>query len=139
MIRAVKSDDLKTIVEIYNSYQQNFEFPIDELFLIYSLNNKNFKIFVLDDNIINGFCGIYFYPDSSAEIGPIGVDENFLNQHIGTSLLNYVLNFAKENNAEKCIARVLDKNFNAINFFKKNKFVAERVDDLKIYFVKYLI
>jgi len=49
-IREVKSDDLKTIVEIYNSYLQNFEFPIDELFLLYSLEDKNFKIFVWDDS-----------------------------------------------------------------------------------------
>jgi len=140
-IRKVKSDELdelKTIAEIYNLSIQNFEFQIDEIFLTNSLQDKNFKIFVYDDGIIKGFCGIYFYPDSSAEIGPIGVDEKFLNQHIGTSLLNYVLNFAKENDVRKCTARVSDKNFNAIKFFTDNEFIPETTTNSVIYFLKFL-
>lgn len=138
MIREAKFDDLKTIVEIYNSYQQNFEFYIGEMFLIFSLESKKFKIFVYDDGILKGFCGIYFCSDSFAEIGPICVDGKFLNQGIGTCLLNYVLNFAKERNVRKCLARVLDKNFNAIKFFTNNKFIHETTINSVIYFIKFL-
>ncbi len=140
-IRKVKSDELdelKTIAEIYNFYIQNFEFPIDEIFLTNSLRAQNFKIFVYDNGIILGFCGIYFYSNSYAEIGPICVDEKFLNQHIGTSLLNYVLNFAKENNVRKCIARVSDKNSNAIKFFTDNEFIPETTTNSVMYFLKFL-
>ncbi|PKP56528.1 MAG: hypothetical protein CVT88_03545 [Candidatus Altiarchaeales archaeon HGW-Altiarchaeales-1] len=139
MIREARHDDLKTIVEIYNSYLQNFEFPIDELFLLYSLEDKNFKIFVWDDKIIKGFCGIYFYPDASTEIGPIAVDRKFLNRHIGTALLQYLLNFAEENNVRTCTARVSDKNLNAIKFFTDNGFIPETTANSIVYFVKYII
>jgi len=143
MIRKVKPDDLKAInaiTEIYNSELQNFEFSIDEDFLIYSLHDEKFKIFVDDNNgIVKGFCGIYFYSDSSAEVGPIAVGREFLNKHVGTTLLQHTLNFAKENKVKKCIARVFNKNFVAIKFFKNNNFVVESVDGSKTYFVKYII
>ncbi|NCN65401.1 MAG: GNAT family N-acetyltransferase [Candidatus Altiarchaeum hamiconexum] len=142
MIKEVGPDDLKaikTITEIYNSYLQNFEFPIDEKFLANSLQDENFKIFVDDTyGIIKGFCGIYFYPDSSAEIGPIAVGREFLNRHTGTALLQYILNFAKENKFKKCIARVSDKNLTAIKFFTDNGFIPETTAGYVAYFIKFL-
>lgn len=146
-IREVKSDELdelKTIAEIYNFYIQNFEFQIDEIFLTNSLQDKNFKIFVYENvyenDSINGFCGIYFYPEfETAEIGPIAADKKFLNTHIGSKLLKYILNFAKENNVKKCTARVLDKNLSALKFFTYKGFILEINANSIVYFVKYLI
>lgn len=150
-IRLEKQVDLKGIVKIYNSYLQNFEFPIDESLLLRSLEDENFKIFVQDDGsrFIKGFCGIYLYSSDglswglsdglSAEIGPIGVDKKFLKQHIGTALLKYVLNFAKENKVKKCAARVLDKNLDAIKFFTCNGFEVETTANSVMYLVKFLI
>ncbi len=137
MIREVKENELKTIVNIYNSYIENFEFPIDEDFLKISLSDKNFKMFVYDDNRIIGFCGVYVY-DSFAEIGPIGVDKRFLNKNIGTNLLKYVLNFLKTKKINKCIVRVFNKNLSAIKFFEKNDFMYEKNTENITYLVKFL-
>lgn len=144
-IRLEKPDDLEAIAEIYNSHLQNFEFQIDESLLLRSLEDENFKIFVWDDCFkghIKGFCGIYIrsgFNDLSAEIGPIAVDNKFLRQHIGTALLEYVLNFAKENNVEKCVARVLEKNLDAIKFFTDNGFDVETTTNSVTYLVKFLM
>ena len=146
-IKEVKSDELdelKTIAEIYNFHIQNFEFPVDEIFLTNSLRDKNFKIFVYENDYendsIKGFCGIYFYPEfETAEIGPIATDKKFLNTHIGSKLLEYTLNFAKESNVRKCTARVLDKNLTALKFFTDNEFIPETNANSIVYFVKYLI
>lgn len=140
VIKEVRSDEfdkLKAIVEIYNSYIQNFKFPIDEIFLKDSLRDKNFKIFVYEkvyeNNSIKGFCGIYFCSKNTAEIGPIAVDKRFLKKHIGSKLLEYVLNFAKEKGVKECTARVLEKNLNAVKFFTDKGFVEEMRKDSIVY------
>lgn len=136
VIREVRFDEfdkLKAIVEIYNSYIQNFKFPIDEIFLKDSLRDKNFKIFVYENNSIKGFCGIYFCSKNTAEIGPIAVDKRFLKKHIGSKLLEYVLNFAKEKGVKECTARVLEKNLNAVKFFTDKGFVEEMKKDSIVY------
>lgn len=132
IVQIFKNDEkeIKRIVEIYNSYFECFEFKISEEFLNFSLMDKNFYLFAFkDNNEICGFCGIYFYNSEICEIGPIAVDKKFLNKGISTSLLNFVLSFAKHLNIKECFVRVKKENLKAVNLFSKFLFNLESQHD----------
>ena len=105
---------------------------VDDNYLTDSLNNKNFLVFIakIDDKIVGGMTA-HILPNyerckSSIYIYDLAVKESFQKQGIGKSLINYLLEYGKNNNiydifvgTEQC------DNEDAIAFYRKTPFDLE--------------
>ena len=97
-------------------------------------NNPYLKIYIyLNDNNILGFIEIFQIYDR-IEIANFNVLENYQNQHIGSKLLEYVINNAIDNQLKNITLEVRSDNEKAIYLYKKYGF--ENVSIRKNYYGK---
>ena len=96
------------------------------------LENPNSKYFMCKlNNEIVGFAGVLIVLDE-ADITNIVIKKDFRNKGIGTSLLNYLIEFCKSQNLTKINLEVSSKNDIAINLYKKFGF--KQVGNRKNYY-----
>ena len=97
-------------------------------------NNPYLKIYIyLNDNNILGFIEIFQIYDR-IEIANFNVLENYQNQHIGSKLLEYIINNAIDNQLKNITLEVRSDNEKAIYLYKKYGF--ENVSIRKNYYGK---
>ena len=108
--------------------KESFEdIGINTEFIINSSLRNDFGFFIatLDDEVV-GFIGTLFYENvGRAEIGPIGVDDEYKNQGIGKKLVNHALEFLKERNIFRVIARIKAENKIGLKFFEDLDFKSD--------------
>lgn len=119
MIRFIKENDIEGVNKLLNE----FNYSISKS----SLEDSFFRCLINDDNGINGvivFKKIY----DRIEIEYIIVDKKFRKSKIATSLLDYLINYSKDENLENISLEVNVNNIAAINLYKKFDFevVAKR-------------
>ena len=118
------------IIELQNDdnlYISNLEILFSNVFLKGDIekelkDNPYIKIFIyLKDNNILGFIEIYQIYDR-IEIANFNVLEEYQNQHIGSKLLEYVVNYSNNNNMKNITLEVRDDNDKAIYLYEKYGF-----------------
>ena len=117
MIRNGNNSDIDRINELGLLLNNNFS-------KTYNLNdyfkNKNYKILVNVDKNINGFL-IFYNNLDNLELEAIVVDINKRKQGIGSTLLEYLINYS-EKEKKSIILEVASNNEVALNLYKKNGF-----------------
>lgn len=128
-------DNMRQFKELLEVFAEVFEWEdkvVDDAYLSNCLNNKNFLAFAakIDDTIVGGMTA-HILPNyerckSSIYIYDLAVKESFQKQGIGKSLVNYLLEYGKNNNiydifvgTEQC------DNEDAIAFYHKTPFDLE--------------
>lgn len=135
MISIIKPKDYEQCLNIYNYYILNTTVSFEEK----SLSLLDFKkrilrikkdyIFVVykEKDKVLGYAYLdHFSLRSAYRISldlSIYVDKNYLHKHIGQELLNYILNYAKNNQIENIISVVSDDNLGSIKFHLHNNFI----------------
>lgn len=139
-IRKAKRNDLSRIAEIavfvkriqFRPIFQNDDFSFNELQVLNVIKDYEQvldKIFVFDDGIIKGF--IYI---QNQEIVQLYVDAFFQNQKIGSKLIEYAIR-----NFSVSTLWALEKNINAIRFYKRHGFYPTYIRKLEEGTDEYLI
>lgn len=112
------------MIKEYNSYPQK---SVDNF--IYKLSEKEFstdpflKILTFeDDNLIKGFL-LYSEIYDRIEINQIEVLTKYQQNHIASSLMEYLINIAKEKQLSNITLEVKESNYKAINLYHKYNFV----------------
>ena len=112
------------MIKEYNSYPQK---SVDNF--IYKLSEKEFstdpflKILTFeDDNLIKGFL-LYSEIYDRIEINQIEVLTKYQQKHIASSLMEYLINIAKEKQLSNITLEVKESNYKAINLYHKYNFV----------------
>ncbi len=93
-IRKIKKKDIPQALNIINRYSESGALLKRSEQDILS-NIENFYVFERD-NIVHATGGIRYYPDSSAEIMGIGVDEDYKNLGTGKKIVNYLIEKARK-------------------------------------------
>lgn len=111
------------MIKEYNSYPQ---VSVDNF--IYKLSEKEFstdpflKILIFEDaNLIKGFL-LYSEIYDRIEINQIETLAKYQNNHIASSLIEYLINIAKEKKISNITLEVRENNYKAINLYHKYKF-----------------
>ena len=127
-IRNFQREDAEHIVKIHEIAKESFEdIEMNSEFIINSSLRNDFRFFIatIDDEVV-GFIGTLFYENvGRAEIGPIGIDDKYKNLGIGTNLVEHALEFLKEKNIHRVIARVKAENKIGLKFFEELDFKFE--------------
>lgn len=112
------------MIKEYNSYPQ---ISVDNF--IYKLSKQEFstdpflRLLVFeDDNTIKGFL-LYSEIYDRIEINQIEVLKEYQKNHIASSLMEYLINRAKEKQLDNITLEVKKDNYQAINLYHKYKFV----------------
>ncbi len=112
------------MIKEYNSYPQK---SVDNF--IYKLSEKEFstdpflKILTFeDDNLIKGFL-LYSEIYDRIEINQIEVLTKYQQNHIASSLMEYLINITREKQLSNITLEVKENNYKAINLYHKYNFV----------------
>jgi len=117
MIRIANNGDIERINELGLSLNKNFS-------ITYNLNdyleNDKYIILVSYDQNVNGFLIAYNNLDN-IELEAIVVDINKRKEGIGSTLLEYLINYAKREE-KSILLEVASNNTEALNLYKKDDF-----------------
>ena len=135
MIRKSNEKDISRIAEIliftkrtaYRDIFKNDKVSFGEMLVLplamkYMENAELLKnIYVYDDEIVKGMMNISL--EKQFEINQLYIDPFFQNQKIGSKLLSYAENYAKELGHNKIFLWVLEKNKSGRRFYEKHGFI----------------
>ena len=116
MIRLIKYEDIKRIVELENDVlgttlgEKMLEMAVRSTIAYYYVYEEN--------NNILGYISTMFDGDV-IEILNFCVDKAYQKQGIGTKLLSHAIDYLKEKGAKTSILEVRESNINAISLYKK--------------------
>lgn len=116
MIREFNITDLKRIDEIGSLIKKDFA-KLNKIEERYKLNYVQILVYE-EEAVIKGFIEIENHFEIT-DIINIAVSEEYQKKLIATKLLNYVIN---ESKSTKLMLEVNERNFKAINFYKKHNF-----------------
>lgn len=118
-IRKMTLDDLEEIAPILETDFDNFwNYNIIKSELL----NENSTLFIVKSDLsIVAFAGIWQVVDIM-HLNDIVVAKKFRNQGIGKTLLNYIINYTKEQNINELTLEVRQDNLSAINLYKHFNF-----------------
>ena len=112
------------MIKEYNSYPQK---SVDNF--VYKLSKKEFstdpflKVLTFEeDNLIKGFL-LYSEIYDRIEINQIEILTNYQGNHMASSLMEYLINMAKEKQLSNITLEVKKDNYKAINLYHKYNFV----------------
>ncbi len=117
MIRNVAESDLSEIVDIENL---SFSVPWPRFMFKSHLGSPGFVLYE-QDGIIKGYV-IVDIIDSRVHLGSIAVHPKYVRCGIGTTLLDWCINFGKIYGANMFTLEVREKNRNVQMFYLKNGF-----------------
>jgi len=119
MIREMSLDDLETVMRLEH---QLFSHPWTIDNYLYELNENPYGHYVvLEDNGIKGYMGLWLN-DRSLQITTLGVDPKQQSSGVGTTMVDYALNFAKANKVAVITLEVRVSNTKAIHLYEKAGF-----------------
>ena len=116
MIRVATEKD---VLNIYNLEMLNFNKPYSMDTIKSDLNNDKVKIFVYEkgDNLI-GYISIYYFIDE-ANLQKIVVAESERRKGVASELIDYTINFLRQNKINKYYLEVNEHNLIAIKVYEK--------------------
>lgn len=119
-IKKLEKNDINKILQIEKS--QNVTI-LKETVILDDMSNSNNTLYfgAIYNDIIVGYIAITYVIDS-IDILSIVTMKSYENIGIATLLLEYIFNFAKENNVNKIFLEVRTSNTKAINLYEKNNF-----------------
>ena len=116
MIRLIKYEDVKKIVELENDVLGT---TLGEKMLDMAVKSSLAYYFVYEErNNILGYISTMF-DGEIIEILNFCVNKSYQHQGIGTKLLSHALEYLKDKGAKTSILEVRESNINAINLYKK--------------------
>lgn len=119
-IKKLEKNDINKILQIEKS--QNVTI-LKETVILDDMSNSNNTLYfgAIYNDIIVGYIAITYVIDT-IDILSIVTMKNYENIGVATLLLEYIFNFAKENNVNKIFLEVRTSNTKAINLYEKNNF-----------------
>lgn len=124
------SKDIRKIIDIEElSYKDPW--PREVFIMDYLFNSSALYYIAKTENKIVGFIGIWLEP-TRLHIINVAVHPEYRNEGVGTQLLLFAINYAKERKFKEVSLEVRKSNENAIRLYKKLGF--EVVEDLKAYY-----
>ena len=122
----------KDALNIYNLEIINFNNPYSIDTIKKDLDNDKIKIFVYEkSNQILGYISVYYFLDE-ANLQKIVVSESERRKGIASELINYSIEYLKQNNIEKYYLEVNENNLIAIKVYEKLGF--KKVSTRKNYY-----
>ncbi len=126
--RADKNDAL----QIYNLEMLSFSNPYSLTTIQYDLSSDKVAVFVyIKNDVIVGYISIYYFM-GEANLQKVVVAESERRQGIATCLIEYAIDFLKNQNIEKFYLEVNEHNVIAISVYEKLGF--ERISTRKNYY-----
>lgn len=131
-IQKLLYEDIDEILSIQNNLNISI---ISKTSLVYDINDEHYLYFTLKTNDpstkIIGFVGISKVIDS-IDLLSIVISKHFQNLGYGNILLNYIIEFAKENNVKNILLEVRESNLSAQRLYVKNGF--KKINERKNYY-----
>lgn len=126
-IRDYESGDSREIVRLHRESPDSFEEEITESFIESIAFRIDYRIFVCEkEREFIGFCGVLYHISCGrAEIGPIVVDRGNRRMGVGRSLVEYVMEYLREQGIRRVTAKVKASNKVGRCFFESLGFVGE--------------
>lgn len=116
MIRMATELDLQELMQIENEY---FSRPYSSESFLQDLRGDKVKVFVkIQNEKIVGFISLYIFLDE-ANLQQIAVLEDFRRKGIASELIEYSVEYLKQNNVKKFYLEVNETNFVAIKTYEK--------------------
>lgn len=123
----------KNNTNLNNEYEEGY---LDKFFN----DSTNFIVVAEINNVVVGYLSCEGYPsDSCLYLDDFCVDKNYRQMKIGTKLIEYATNFAKQNNYNKLKLHVDTNNDVAKKFYNKFNFLPVKTKDNRIEMIKELI
>lgn len=118
-IREFKESDAKAVAKLSNENSTVFQYAdVTPSFLKQLCKNPKYKLFVMEDGEIIGFCGANFENPLAAELGPICIRPDCRIHGLGKILVDRVFAFLETVRPEKVIVKIKDSNTIGQDFFK---------------------
>lgn len=138
-IREIKPSDSESFVEFYNKLASETDYLVispeeisekaEKAMEMIEKDNEYKKVFIaLEDDKIVGFIGIkrcHFAKLRHIAKLMIGVLDDYKKQGIGTKLLSFAENWAKERNVKRLEITVIEENDAGVEFFEEMDFEKE--------------
>jgi glucosamine-phosphate N-acetyltransferase len=126
----ITSKTCDQLIELYNYFEENKELNYENFndILKKILQNNNHNIFLYIDDINNILGAITLLTEQKfihngkcvAHIEDFVVKKEYRSQNIGKDLMNYAINYAKQNN---CYKIILDTDTKLVNYYSNYGFV----------------
>jgi glucosamine-phosphate N-acetyltransferase len=126
----ITSKTCDQLIELYNYFEENKELNYEKFndILKKILQNNNHNIFLYIDDINNILGAITLLTEQKfihngkcvAHIEDFVVKKEYRSQNIGKDLMNYAINYAKQNN---CYKIILDTDTKLVNYYRNYGFV----------------
>lgn len=116
-IRKIIIDDLKEVLEIENL---SFNDPWTKKMFEEEIKNGDFYVVVENERIL-GYLGFTMVCNEASLVN-FAIHPSYRRKGIGTKILRYLINIAKEKKGKKIFLEVRKSNISAISFYKKHKF-----------------
>ena len=130
----ITSKTCDQLIELYNYFEENKELNYEKFndILKKILQNNNHNIFLYIDDINNILGAITLLTEQKfihngkcvAHIEDFVVKKEYRSQNIGKDLMNYAINYAKQNN---CYKIILDTDTKLVNYYRNYGFVNKGV------------
>jgi glucosamine-phosphate N-acetyltransferase len=130
----ITSKTCDQLIELYNYFEENKELNYENFndILKKILQNNNHNIFLYIDDINNILGAITLLTEQKfihngkcvAHIEDFVVKKEYRSQNIGKDLMNYAINYAKQNN---CYKIILDTDTKLVNYYSNYGFVNKGV------------
>ena len=143
-LKKAKEKDLETIAKLAHNIWNNHyieiigknqvDYMLEKIYnrnsLIEQLNIKKHNFYLIkNDKEAIGFLSISSENNSDYFIHKFYIEQNYSNKGIGTLILDLLI---KEVNPKSLILTVNRQNFKSINFYFKNGFIINKVEDFDI-------
>ena len=126
----ITSKTCDQLIELYNYFEENKELNYEKFndILKKILQNNNHNIFLYIDDSNNILAAITLLTEQKfihngkcvAHIEDFVVKKEYRSQNIGKDLMNYAINYAKQNN---CYKIILDTDTKLVNYYRNYGFV----------------
>ena len=102
-----------------NGYEEGY---LDEFFID---SNKSIIVADLDSKVIGYLAFISYHIENTSYLylDDFCVDSNYRNRGIGTKLVEWIINYAKENDFDNLKLHVDENNIKALSFYNKSGFI----------------
>lgn len=111
MIRFYKDSDYSYVDKLLSKFNNDIDLK----------SNPFYKCLVYDDGIIKG-CLVFEKIYERIELDYIVVDDNYRRCGIAVKLMEYLIDYARNNSFSNITLEVNEDNISAINLYKKNGF-----------------
>ena len=120
---SIREMTLEDIEQVYHIEESIFSIPWSKTSFENSIKSKDTMFIVAEkEREIVGYLGLYLFSEE-ADISNVAVKEEYRQQHVGRSLLQYILSTAKERGVKNVTLEVRETKVPAIKLYQSMGFV----------------